>query len=332
MKNIKLLYLASLLLTILASCETDIDYNGERIEPILVINSQLVVGENVSCHISNSKPITESSGLENIDEAQVQLFANGMLIDEMTNTSEGNYISNSIVEENTKYEIRAVKNGYASVSAKCNTPQAPEATIQKIKAIGYVFSNSLYSFEGLRFTIKINDPKEENYYRIKVFALQRIRIEKNNESSPGEIKHERTYDTIFWNETAFESKDPLISIDYDDFSNEPENYYRVFTDETFNGESYLLNLTTRFRYGSTEKWHRDSIRLTYKVQLQEITKGMFLYYKSHVAQNWYEEDPFAEPVQLYSNVENGAGIVGAIASKDLFMKTEYIELGEPEIK
>ncbi len=91
-----------------------------------------------------------------------------------------------------------------------------------------------------------------------------------------------------------------------------------FRDDLFNGKVKELKLFvpseviepgfngTDTLYGSVELWH--------------VTEAYFRYRKSFKVADQSNGDPFAEPANVYSNVEKGFGIF-SIASKDV--KTVY---------
>ena len=80
----------------------------------------------------------------------------------------------------------------------------------------------------------------------------------------------------------------------------PKIVLRLFTDELFNGKKAEISF-----YG--ENHTGGGI---YKINLKNITRDYYLYLKSHTLQFENIDNPFAEPVQVYHNVNNGFGILG----------------------
>lgn len=69
------------------------------------------------------------------------------------------------------------------------------------------------------------------------------------------------------------------------------------------GQSYTFTVDTRLRRG-------DDYGVS--VELQSITKDLYFYLKSFMYFNTADiDDPYAETIQIYSNVDNGWGILGA---------------------
>lgn len=55
------------------------------------------------------------------------------------------------------------------------------------------------------------------------------------------------------------------------------------------------------------------------VNLQSISKEMYLYFKTKESAEDVFETFFTEPVQIYSNVENGTGVLGAYTSHEIII-------------
>ena len=57
----------------------------------------------------------------------------------------------------------------------------------------------------------------------------------------------------------------------------------------------------------------------YIVILRNTSKSYYLYQQSVKLYYWVDEDPFAQPVQIYNNINNGFGIFSSYNDK---MQTE----------
>jgi hypothetical protein len=127
--------------------------------------------------------------------------------------------------------------------------------------------------------------------------------------------------------TEFGSKRDLYTLSFNDPA-DAENYYKGFaeyinpafnflsqlqamgnsdgtgnllTDKAFNGKSYQWFATADF-------WNPQMIAGdTIRVQLISISKERFLYDKSYTLFENARNNPFSEPVLLYSNITNGYG-------------------------
>jgi hypothetical protein len=99
------------------------------------------------------------------------------------------------------------------------------------------------------------------------------------------------------------------------------NGYDIFTDVLFNGSTYNLTFTDRnlkevkFLPQYVEFEHRYSFpdRVVYHIEVQQLTYEYFMYLKTRNAYNNNDDNPFMEPIQIFSNIENGTGILGSAA-------------------
>ena len=124
-----------------------------------------------------------------------------------------------------------------------------------------------------------------------------------------------------WSTISIYSSDPVLNWNTvpSEMSDVSPNNYNVFDDELFNGKSYVLTFDVDMYNTSNVKSLDD-----YSVDVQAISKSMYLYYKTLDAQQWYGDSPFSEPVQLHTNVDGGAGIVGGLTSNLLKLEPAVV--------
>jgi hypothetical protein len=111
---------------------------------------------------------------------------------------------------------------------------------------------------------------------------------------------------FFWNNNAG-------SLDASTYS-----YNNEFSDELFNGKEYSL----KFSFNSSTYIYKDQtynqtskvpIKQELNIELQSISESYFKYLRSQSASASTIEF-FSEPVQIYSNVKGGIGILGSYSS------------------
>lgn len=78
----------------------------------------------------------------------------------------------------------------------------------------------------------------------------------------------------------------------------------VFSDHKFNGKTHEFTVITKIAANKLE-----DARLT--IDLQSITREMYFYLKSLMVYAVTPQDEYTEAIQIYSNVNEGWGIVGA---------------------
>ncbi|MEM1134991.1 MAG: DUF4249 domain-containing protein [Bacteroidota bacterium] len=119
----------------------------------------------------------------------------------------------------------------------------------------------------------------------------------------------RTDTVFFFNNARLSSPDPSV-INPDNDSNEFSKNFLLLNDVLFNGQNFKLNFKAEIFSNSDE--------LIF--ELKHISEDYYRYLLSIENYNFSDGNPFAEPVQVYSNVENGFGIVAAYASDTLVLK------------
>lgn len=219
-------------------------------------------------------------------------------------------------KEGDEVTIQASADGYPAVKAQTKVPQH-----QLIEVVGYEKFYDPMSFETdtntaqdtvARITLRITDPANEtNYYRLKVrSAALLIKIDDKEYIYDG--------DTYYFKD-SFSSSDVIfknVSL-HKGYGGWAAGMSNVFSDNLINGKTHEFTVETRLResrpvidesrVGQENKW--------VVVELQSITPEFFNYLNSIWLYRITDRDAYTETVQIYSNVDNGWGIVGALSSE-----------------
>jgi len=93
----------------------------------------------------------------------------------------------------------------------------------------------------------------------------------------------------------------------------------LFSDEFFDGREYQLKVISERPFFYESPFETTlSASITY--QLESISEEVFFYRKTLVAQQNSGFDPFAQPVQVYGNINGGFGIFGGITKSTVTFK------------
>jgi len=119
------------------------------------------------------------------------------------------------------------------------------------------------------------------------------------------------------NNYYFYTKEPFIEEQY--------NSYGIFSDILFKGQSQILSFDLDL-YGFS------SVENKVKIVLFSLSKDMYHYLLTYQAQQNAGNSPFAEPVMVYSNVDNGYGIFGgySMSSETIIIPQLSIGYDYPE--
>ena len=298
-----------LLLLTISGCVKIINDDLEKKETKLVINAAINPDSVFYVNLSRTFNIFDDESAKNlpfIDGADVKLYKNGDFLTTLEGTGDGYYyypgFNPAIGDE---YSIEASFGSYKPV--KSNTIIPPVVKIVDFDTATINIENE-YNGKEVRYVgiIKYNDPEGvANQYQLscKFLALD----------SQG---------NYYWSPVA------IWSMEGDErFFDGAVGGNLIWSDKYTDGNE----VTVRFRYYTGYEYiegkARDTERIHFLFSLQSINKDYYTYLKS-VDVYWETgggENPFAEPVVIHSNVENGYGIFGGYSqdtvSTDIYYNT-----------
>lgn len=268
------IYFILLMAIMIAACEKPIDFEEEVKTPKLVVNSFFSPDSTWVAYLSQSLTIIERGELKAIDNATVKLFEDDEFIGNLEFTANGKYASDKKPIENKNYRIEADAPGYKKVSSISKIPNESIEVLSIDTSRTDVF-DELY----LKLKINVKDNGDElHYYGIRIFGFREG----------------------FWSPVYFKSNDPILNIG----SNYVES--ASFTNELF------TNTTTTIELLADVIWYEGSSFTFDKITLfvETFSEEAYLYNRSYESYQIALDDFFAEPVQVFSNIEHGFGIFG----------------------
>lgn len=272
---------ALLVILIGISCEKEIELNDELTKPKIVVNSFYSANDTLKVHLSESRSVLHNDWdpLPNIENATVTLFSNGTKIGTLSHESGGNYIlTNPFPVSGQSYLLDVTHSTLDDVKTESTCPKAIE-----IMALDTSRTQDRFS---LKFTIE-DDPNTNNYYSIEILKT----IITEYETSPGVFK----IDTI--TQPSWICTNDINAETNSDPTGETCQEKLFFNDAGFNGSNYQFHISTDI-YQSSQLI----------VIVKSINEELFKYRKSLQLYGETNGNPFGEPVQVYSNIENGIGI------------------------
>jgi hypothetical protein len=186
----------------------------------------------------------------------------------------------------------------------------------------------------------------EDFYRLVIFqdALVKFPAEKGN--------NDTTRYFLYKIQNQILSDDPVFKSVYNNFGDEiidygPGNDYSIFPDTYFQGKEYTLQFKTYFYYSnpanpnlggggsgnSNPASGPQKIFDRTTIHIQHLSKDLYAYLKYLKLYQNYHSNPFSEPVAVYSNVKNGAGIFAGFNDEAKFIYEDtYIPYSIDTIK
>jgi hypothetical protein len=306
MQNIrKKTFFALLFLLIGAfSCEMivdiDVPFEGNQLVPlsfidphrpfeVKVVRSRYILERDPNWYGHNPYDPNPQEEPFIIKNANVSVYEGEELVDVLSYTENGIYKSASIKPVvGKKYTVKINAQGYPQAEASDYVPERVQILSAVIKK---EVSRDQWDMDNyFSVTLRFKDPgKMENFYMFNMYGEADIEYE-------GEI-HKQKFGS------SFESFDPSIV--------GPEYGYSAgsngisFTDALFDGKEYEIKFFFR-------RWYNSENKQTYYFYLYNLSKAAHLYNLSSKMQGDDWGNPFAQPVQIFSNVSHGKGIFGGI--------------------
>ena len=147
--------------------------------------------------------------------------------------------------------------------------------------------------------LTLEDPANSaDYYSVITFSKRTITyIDENPDGTTEEVSYEIIQQLYLHSED--------VSVALADFDLEGGGAWGeeiLFSDEIFNGKTYTFN----FEIDNSFYKGYDKHELIFL--LKHLTEAQYKHQVSRELQNWNDGNPFAEPVPVYNNIENGFGI------------------------
>lgn len=282
---------------VFSSCEKTVTIDIPEKAPRLVVNAILEKNKPIEIMVGKSRHILDSIYLSIepyiVKNALVVIFENGIPYDTLI-YQPGPYTykttRNKMISDGNTYTVKVAASGFTSVEASAIVPSQSEAPVVTRVRDARVTSFGEHQDE---LTVTLNDPAERNFYLLQIYHADA------GGSYDYPIYCASTTDKDL--EKLGEDPDPLGTNNCFDAGN------LIMRDDNFNGrqkqlrfyiESFQLQ-DYQLPGGGTSKPY---------VRLSRITEEYFKYIKSFAIYDYSGGNPFAEPVNVYTNVINGLGI------------------------
>lgn len=275
---------------IFSSCVKEIEFKSNEIEPKIVVNSLFTPDSMWRIHVSQSKSISSTSNMTFLSNASVKLFDQSQqLIATLQHAGQGYYTASGVTPgENQAYSIEVSAPGYTSVTATNHTT----SSIPLIH-VDTATSTDSEGNQQMEVTVQFSDPAGiSNYYLLELIGKYK---QFNAE----------TGDSVFVEEPLMlHCLDPNVEqTNTLDFQEKTGLFnYLMIHDDFFDGSQYGL----KFRLNDWPSLKHFDLQC--ELRFIHASEAYYLYRKSYAAYLKVVGNPFAQPVQVYSNINNGIGI------------------------
>jgi hypothetical protein len=289
---------------LLCGCEQTVDFGKRAPSAGMVVNA--ILSAQADTHqIKISESVFAFSGQTPslVENPEIQLRINGepcqdIRPDTVIDNIHAYYTFVSPLKASDKVEISAHTDKHGTVSGFDCVP-APAAEITGIEHAR--FRKEGYSYLRLHVTLRDN-PLEKNFYRIVI-------------KTKTDIVHPSIQEpTDYWaTEEVFVDDELLFHnpTDKEEAGHSP-NFYRIFSDELFQGKAYTLNVCIRYDGfdGAPSEGGSDYVCSYVKAEIHTLSEKLYRGLNSRELASGTIGDAFVEPVKVYSNIQGGYGLFG----------------------
>ena len=298
--------------------DTVIDLDIPSHEPVLVLNGLLDTDTNVQVVVSHSVGAFSSAIPSFINNANVLLYKNDQFIDSLlpdtTNLIYVNYDddynadslamyyykSDEIPDKNTTYKVKVSHSDYTPISAETYLPDDIDVNIINIDTI----TNE--NKTGVEFDF-YDDINQENFYRLKLYTS----CEKK------EGYRWRGNGIMMANDPSFGEADAFEGL-FSGYSFVGREV--VFNDNLFNGQQKKILLDVKIGKHDEDLGFFECDTII--IEFSTFSDDTYSYYNSLGDHREKGELGLfgGEVIPVYSNVENGLGVLISINAQRIYLK------------
>jgi hypothetical protein len=273
-------YMAGLLCLLLFGCELIVDIDVPFEHAQLTVNALFPNDSLWTAAVSLNRHVLNDSPFQKVENALVVLYQNNSPIDTLVHKKDGVYRSDTGKPvAGIQYEIRVSAEKYESVAAHSYIPVSVPITSVETSPGRTTDGRSVTTFH-LKFK---DDPAVQNYYQIIMDVASEYIDQKT-----GLIHTSR-------NHTGIESSDPTLQSENMDW------YDGIFLkDILFNGKEVEVSFNNANGGYENSGWTI--------ITLYTVSEDYYKYKTTAQLQHNTSGDPFAQPVNVFNNIEHGFGI------------------------
>jgi len=325
-----------LMIVSILACTKTLDFDDEGLANKLVFNGIIQTGDSFNANLLRSSSIlSEPREGAMFAGGTILLYENGTLLSTASSPLGQFSLTDIKPKAGANYRI-VVNTENEMIEAATNIPQKAEVISVDTSSVKNEFGR------WTNYKVNIKDPLGEDYYRL-VLMSESLSFYTSKDS----LGNDKRYYAVNTHQWLFNSDDPVFKNLYNNFGQDvidagPNNDYSIFTDDYFQGKGYSLQFQVYNSYNGGGYGYSDPsspnlssgiIYQRYIIHVQKLSKELFNYLKYIKLYEFYHDDPFAEPVPVYSNIINGVGIFAGVNDEAQFSFQEtYIPFSMDTIK
>jgi hypothetical protein len=279
----------------------------------LVINCFLVADCQNKVYINQSNALLKPDSMSRIYGAEIQIKEANDLLATFNDVKKSVSIDNFTPKAGHTYEIRVSHPGKQTAIATTSIPYNVNIKItEPIEDIDWVQGQD-YEDHFAMLKIQIDDTAStKDYYLVQVTG--RFISTEPESFTKEQIDTIRMPINMLLNHAAVDAYmndegnyNPPMRENMGSFIQGGYGSKMILSDALFNGKSQIFELQI-----NTTWLHKNfpnfKVKVSFQAQVYRINEAYYKYLTSYARHQYTKEDPFAEKVPVYNNIENGFGI------------------------
>ena len=313
----------------LFACESTVEVDIPRNATKPTINAFFTPDSVWQVELSQNRYILDNNRFKSLPEATVEVWQGVQLVTELQyqgdNALKGYSIyraTDAYPQADVTYTLRVSHPDYGDLVASSQVPSVPQIVDMTLDILDVRQDGQLNSNEvAYGLTLRLNDPPTENFYSLSLILrfeeFGTIDINGNNmlliedndllvsiqsddpvvDNAFGGYRDELLFKDVSFNGQQYEMKI------YGAFETDDPRYYQLFD------EGFALNEEAYDRNGNIVRQAGDIAGINTLHAILRNTAGEYYDYNyTRDLQVSVENNPFAQPVQVFGNIEGGLGI------------------------
>jgi hypothetical protein len=312
MTKINLTKLFIILLTIVSSgCISDLEFDYPATPNLPVVNALLNPDSSISVNIYKLMGVSELSS-ELITDASVIIYENQGDSISLYLIGEGQYVAEHFPQAGQQYSIKVDVSGYGQISAVTTIPHTNPTISATLGSTWSYYSPPQYIDQIKAYPVLITlSPIENNNYLI--FRLMAKRYGH------------------YWSNDSIDTYEPIIPPRFDMvslFSSDTkftgvgqDTYYVLQNEHSSFQENFTLILWVSQFVWVTGFGDQGEHLFDTDLYLDVLTcsPDFYQYFRTYIINASERVNPFAEPIEVYSNIENGLGIFAGYSMQRILL-------------
>lgn len=297
-------------------CETVVDVPPPDHEPRLVAQSFFSADGGWTVQVTRTVPYASAASPAYVDDATVEVWDGDRRIATPQRADSGTYVARGgRATQGLTYTLRVEAPGYPPIEGRSTLPPPPAVTAFRDTLVPPADALSRRRITQVALTLA-DPPDVRNRYGLLVVQARWSEDQMTGQRTP-------LPPSLF----TFESNDPALGESDFDFLNTGTTRYReaFFTDGLFDGSTYTLDFDLQYDLPRDEA--EVVIRRAFAVVLLSVTDDFYQYRKTASEQSVANENPFAEPLRVHSNMTGGLGVFAGFQYHIFALEGSDIDLG-----